>query len=106
MEATIDIWEIPPESASRVGHPLRSPWRCPERLIDLFTYRGDLVLDPFIGSGSTPSPRRRTGRRFAGYDLDPAYVELAGTAGARLSLLGGSRPSPPPAGGRPSFPPR
>ncbi len=49
MEATTDIWEFPAESASRVGHPAPFPVALPERLIHLYTYRGDLVLDPFIG---------------------------------------------------------
>ena len=77
MEATTDIWEIPPESASRVGHPAPFPVALPERLIHLFTYRGDLVLDPFIGSGSTAVAAVRTERHYAGYDTDPQYVEQA-----------------------------
>lgn len=77
MEATTDVWEIPPESASRVGHPAPFPVELPERLIHLYTYRGDLVLDPFIGSGTTAVAAVRTERHFAGYDTDPTYVELA-----------------------------
>jgi site-specific DNA-methyltransferase (adenine-specific) len=77
MEATTDVWEIPPESASRVGHPAPFPVALPERLIHLHTYAGDLVLDPFMGSGSTAVAAVRTGRHFAGYDTDPDYVEAA-----------------------------
>jgi site-specific DNA-methyltransferase (adenine-specific) len=77
MEATTDIWEIPAESASRVGHPAPFPVALPERLIHLYTYRGDLVLDPFIGSGSTAIAAVRTERHYAGYDADPQYVEQA-----------------------------
>jgi DNA modification methylase len=83
MEATTDIWEIPPESASRVGHPAPFPVELPERLIHLYTFRGDLVLDPFIGSGTTAVAAVRTERRYAGYDTDPAYVEATK---ARLEL--------------------
>ena len=49
MEATTDLWEIPPEIASRVGHPAPFPVELPERLIHLYTYREDMVLDPFMG---------------------------------------------------------
>jgi len=77
MEATTDIWEIPPESASRVGHPAPFPVELPERLIYLYTYSGDLVLDPFIGSGTTAIAALRTRRHYLGYDLEPSYVELA-----------------------------
>ncbi|MBM4319472.1 MAG: site-specific DNA-methyltransferase [Deltaproteobacteria bacterium] len=77
MAATLDVWDIPPESARRVGHPAPFPVELPQRLIGLYTFRGDLVLDPFLGSGSTAVAARRTGRRFAGYDVDPRYVALA-----------------------------
>ncbi|MFZ0170540.1 MAG: site-specific DNA-methyltransferase [Acidimicrobiales bacterium] len=77
MEATTDIWEFPAESASRVGHPAPFPVALPERLIHLYTYRGDLVLDPFIGSGSTAIAAMRTQRHFAGYDTDAHYVSQA-----------------------------
>jgi len=77
MEATTDVWEIPPESASRVGHPAPFPVELPERLIHLYTYRGDLVLDPFMGSGTTGVAAVRTERHFVGYDTDPEYVEKA-----------------------------
>lgn len=77
MAATLDVWDIPPESARKVGHPAPFPVELPERLIHLYTYANDLVLDPFMGSGSTLVAAARTGRRYAGYDLDPAYVEIA-----------------------------
>jgi site-specific DNA-methyltransferase (adenine-specific) len=77
MEYTTDVWEMPPESASRVGHPAPFPVELPERLIRLYTYEGDLVLDPFMGSGTTAVAAVKTERHFAGYDTDPAYVERA-----------------------------
>jgi DNA modification methylase len=75
--STLDVWEIPPEHARRVGHPAPFPVALPERLIQLYTYRGDVVLDPFLGSGSTAVAAIRTERRYVGYDTDPAYVALA-----------------------------
>jgi DNA modification methylase len=77
MEATLDVWEIPSESATRVGHPAPFPVELPQRLIELYTYRGDLVLDPFMGSGTTAIAAVRTGRRYIGYDTDETYVEKA-----------------------------
>jgi hypothetical protein len=79
MEATLDLWRLPAESATRVGHPAPFPIELPQRLIELYTFKGDLVLDPFMGSGSTLVAARRAGRAYVGYDLDPAYVELART---------------------------
>lgn len=77
MEATTDIWEIPPESATRVGHPAPFPVELPLRLMHLYTYRGDLVLDPFMGSGSTAIAAIRSDRHFIGYDTDDQYVRDA-----------------------------
>ncbi|MGZ6950206.1 MAG: DNA-methyltransferase, partial [Ilumatobacteraceae bacterium] len=77
MEATVDVWEIPPERARRVGHPAPFPVALPERLIHLNTYVADVVLDPFIGSGSTAVAAVRTGRHYIGYDTDPGYIEAA-----------------------------
>jgi site-specific DNA-methyltransferase (adenine-specific) len=77
MALTLDVWDIPPESATRVGHPAPFPVELPEQLIRLYTFEGDLVLDPFMGSGSSLVAAARTQRAYVGYDLDPAYVEIA-----------------------------
>ena len=77
LEATLDVWELAPESARRVGHPAPFPVELPRRLIDLYTYAGDLVLDPFMGAGSTAVAAARSGRHFVGFDTDPAYVDAA-----------------------------
>ena len=77
MEATLDVWEIPAESATRVGHPAPFPVALVERCIQLFTYDGDVVLDPFMGSGTTAVAAVNTGRRYIGFDTDPTYVRQA-----------------------------
>lgn len=77
MAATLDVWQIPPENATRVNHPAPFPTALPERLIQLYTYRNDLVVDPFMGSGSTLVAASRLDRRYVGYDLDESYVSIA-----------------------------
>jgi site-specific DNA-methyltransferase (adenine-specific) len=77
MDLTTDVWEFLPESARRVGHPAPFPVELPRRFIDLYTYEGDLVLDPFMGSGSTAVAAMRTGRHYVGFDTDPEYVAQA-----------------------------
>ncbi|HKH06373.1 MAG TPA: site-specific DNA-methyltransferase, partial [Acidimicrobiales bacterium] len=77
MAATLDVWQIPPESARRVAHPAPFPVELPERLVLLYTYEDDLVLDPFLGSGSALLAAARHGRRYVGYDTDPAYAAIA-----------------------------
>lgn len=77
MEATTDMWEIAPERAMKIGHPAPFPVELPGRLIELYTYQGDVVLDPFIGSGSTAIAALRAGRHFIGFDTDKDYVAAA-----------------------------
>lgn len=77
MQATLDVWTIRPESAKRVGHPAPFPVELPQRLIELYTYEDDTVLDPYMGSGSTGVAAVRTGRHYVGYDLQAEYVKKA-----------------------------
>ncbi len=77
LEATTSVWNIKPASARRIGHPAPFPVELPRRLIELYTFQGDLVLDPFIGSGSTAVAAIETGRHYIGYDTEAAYVEIA-----------------------------
>lgn len=93
MASTLDVWKVPPESATRVRHPAPFPVPLVERLIRLYTYRGDVVLDPFMGSGTTAVAAVRTGRRYVGYDLDADYVS---TARARVAAAQDAvEPAPP-----------
>jgi site-specific DNA-methyltransferase (adenine-specific) len=77
LASTLDVWEIRPERARRVQHPAPFPVELPERFIRLYTYVGDVVLDPFLGSGSTAVAAVGSGRRYVGYDTDPEYVAIA-----------------------------
>ncbi len=77
LDATVSIWNIPPESARRVGHPAPFPVELPRRLIELYSFENDLVLDPFMGAGSTAVAASATGRHYVGYDTDAEYVALA-----------------------------
>ena len=90
MASTLSVWEIPPESARRVKHPAPFPVELPKRFTQLYTYTGELVLDPFMGSGSTAVAAVLTGRKWVGYDVNPEYCETtrkrAAAAEASLPL--------------------
>lgn len=77
MRDTTDVWELPPESATRVGHPAPFPVALPGRLIELYTYYGDLVLDPYMGSGTTAIAALRTEREYLGCETDDDYAVAA-----------------------------
>ncbi|MHB1553058.1 MAG: DNA-methyltransferase [Acidimicrobiales bacterium] len=88
IASTLSVWEIPPESASRVNHPAPFPVELPRRFIQLYTYVGEWVLDPFMGSGSTAVAGALTGRKWVGYDVNPEYCEITRkrVAAAQASL--------------------
>lgn len=77
LDVTKDIWDLEPASAKRIGHPAPFPIDLPRRLIELYSYVGDTVVDPFCGAGSTLIASERTGRIGVGYDTDQAYVDLS-----------------------------
>lgn len=77
LEWTKSVWTINPESARKVGHPAPFPIELPYRLIQLYSFSGDIILDPFMGSGSTAIAALKSGRRFIGYETNPEYVRLA-----------------------------
>jgi DNA modification methylase len=77
MEATLSVWDVPSESATRVKHPAPFPVELPRRFIELYTFADDLVLDPFLGSGSTAVAAIRSGRHYVGYEVDADYATTA-----------------------------
>jgi site-specific DNA-methyltransferase (adenine-specific) len=77
MAATLSVWDIPPESATRVGHPAPFPVELAARVIRLYSYVGDVVLDPFAGSGTTCVAALLNDRHYAGYEIAEEYYALA-----------------------------
>ncbi len=77
MTGTLSIWEIQPESAKKIGHPAPFPVALIERLIKLFSYKDDVVLDPFLGSGTTAVAAINTDRHYVGYDTEKSYIQIA-----------------------------
>ncbi|HQN04808.1 MAG TPA: site-specific DNA-methyltransferase [Anaerolineaceae bacterium] len=77
MEWTRSVWLMDTESARKIGHPAPFPVELPYRLIQLYTFTGDIILDPFIGSGTTAVATLMSGRKYIGYEINPQYAELA-----------------------------
>ena len=77
LEWTKSVWTFPSVSAKRIGHPAPFPEELPHRLIQLYTFVGDVVLDPFCGSGTTCLSALKSGRHYIGYDVEEKYIELA-----------------------------
>lgn len=84
MEWTKSIWTMNAESARRIGHPAPFPEELLYRLIQLYSFKGDIILDPFMGSGTTAISSIKSDRKFVGYDISQEYVDLAGK---RISSL-------------------
>lgn len=76
MEWTKSIWTMKAESARRIGHPAPFPEEL-NRLIQLYSFKGDIILDPFMGSGTTAVSALKTDRKFVGYDISKEYIDLA-----------------------------
>ncbi|MEI2673074.1 MAG: site-specific DNA-methyltransferase [Chitinophagaceae bacterium] len=77
MEYTKSIWTMNAESARRIGHPAPFPEELPFRLIQLYSFKGDIILDPFMGSGTTAVTSFKTERNFVGYDVSQEYITLS-----------------------------
>jgi site-specific DNA-methyltransferase (adenine-specific) len=77
IQQTKSIWSFATESAKRVNHPAPFPVELPKRCIEMFTFVGDVVLDPFLGSGTTAVAAKMTGRKYVGCDLSAEYCAIA-----------------------------
>jgi len=77
LEFTKSVWAFPTESARKVGHPAPFPIELPYRLIQLYTYSGEVVLDPFMGSGQTALAALKADRHYVGYEVNEDYRSLA-----------------------------
>jgi modification methylase len=77
LEFTKSVWGFPSESAKKVGHPAPFPVELPYRLIQLYTFSNEIVLDPFMGSGQTAIAALKAGRHFTGYEINESYINLA-----------------------------
>ena len=77
IEWTKSIWTMNPERAKRIGHPAPFPEELPNRLIKLFSFTNDIVIDPFMGSGTTAIAAIKNSRNFVGYEINEEYINLA-----------------------------
>jgi len=77
IEWTKSIWTMNAEGARRIGHPAPFPEELPFRLIQLYSFKDDIILDPFMGSGTTAVSAIKSERKFVGYDVSKEYITLA-----------------------------
>jgi DNA modification methylase len=77
LEYNKSIWNFKAESARRIGHPAPFPLELPRRLIQLYTFDNEIVLDPFMGSGQAAIAALKSNRHYVGYEIDQKYIELA-----------------------------
>lgn len=77
IEWTKSIWTMNAESAKRIGHPAPFPEELPYRLIQLYSFVGDIILDPFMGSGTTAVSALKSDRKYIGYEISQDYINLA-----------------------------
>lgn len=77
LDWTLGLWTLPPESATKVNHPAPFPRQLVRRLIKLFSFKDDLILDPFVGSGTTIIESLDQHRRSVGIELNPEFIELS-----------------------------
>ena len=77
LEYTKSVWTFPAEPARKIGHPAPFPIELPYRLIQLYTFEHEIILDPFMGSGSTCLAALKSNRLYVGYEINKQYVDLA-----------------------------
>ncbi len=77
LEYTKSVWSFAAESAKKIGHPAPFPVELPYRLIQLYTFENEIVLDPFMGSGQTALAALKSKRHYVGYEVNAEYFALA-----------------------------
>jgi DNA modification methylase len=77
MEWTKSVWIMNPESARKAMHPAPFPVELPYRLIQLYSFKNDIILDPFMGSGTTGIAAIKSERKYIGYDINDEYIKVA-----------------------------
>jgi DNA modification methylase len=77
LEYNKSVWNLTAEPARKVGHPAPFPVELPRRLIQMYSFKNEVVLDPFMGSGQTAIAAVKSNRHYLGYEIDEKYVELA-----------------------------
>ena len=87
IEWTKSIWNMNTESAKKTGHPAPFPEELPFRLMQLYSFENDIILDPFMGSGTTAVVGLKNGRKFIGYETNKDYVKLANERILKSSLF-------------------
>jgi len=87
MEWSLGMWRFHGENPVRVGHPAPFPEELPRRLMLLYAYHEDVILDPFVGSGTTCRIAKKYGRQSIGIDVDGGYCEMAANSLAGVMPL-------------------
>ena len=77
MDSTLSIWNILPAKAKKIGHPAPFPEELVDRFINLYSYKDELILDPFMGSGTTALAAFNSNRKYVGYEINKEYYDLA-----------------------------
>lgn len=87
IDWTKSIWTMGAESARKIGHPAPFPVDLPYRLIQLYSFKNDIILDPFMGSGTTGVAAQKSERNYVGYEINQSYIQLANKRLQQLSLI-------------------
>ena len=85
MDSTLSIWNIAPERARKIGHPAPFPVELPKRFVELYSFKDEVILDPFMGSGTTAIAAKSLNRHYIGYEINSEYIELANTRLAEVN---------------------
>jgi site-specific DNA-methyltransferase (adenine-specific) len=77
IQYTLGVWDMLPEKAKKIGHPAPFPKDLPYRCMKLFSYQDDLIVDPFMGSGTTAVVAKELNRKYIGFEINKDYIHIA-----------------------------